>query len=550
MNVRKSKVFAVAAAACVLGMALGGCGSSTSGDAAKGSNVITAFDSEPQNSLIPGNTNETGGGRPIDLMFAGLVSFDKDGKAKNEVADSITANDDATQYDIKLKDGWKFTDGTDVTAESFTKAWSYVANAKNGMVGSSFFSTIKGYDALQNTDNLKGDEQLEGLKIVNDHEFTVDLSQPDSAFSIKLGYSGFYPLPESFYKDPKAFGESPVSDGPYKFSSWDHDKEIKLVKNPDYKGNRKVNNDGVTFKIYTDANAAYADVQAGNLDVMDTVPSADSKTFESDSSVVPYNKAGSVIQTFTIPSDLEHWKTSTEEGQLRRQALSMSIDRQAICDKVLNGLGTPAVEFTSPKTPGYSDSLKGNENLKYNKKKAKELWEKANAISPWTSDDKLTFAYNADGGHETTYTAVVNSINNTLGSEVAATNPYPTFNDYRTAVSDRKVQGAFRSGWQPDYPSAENYLVANYASAAADGNGSNDGDYKNSEFDDLCSKAAAAQTTDEANKLYQQAQEILLNDLPAIPLYYSNANGVAASGVKNFVMNWQNVPVYNEISKS
>ena len=550
MNVRKSKVFAVAAAACVLGMALGGCGSSTSGDAAKGSNVITAFDSEPQNSLIPGNTNETGGGRPIDLMFAGLVSFDKDGKAKNEVADSITANDDATQYDIKLKDGWKFTDGTDVTAESFTKAWSYVANAKNGMVGSSFFSTIKGYDALQNTDNLKGDEQLEGLKIVNDHEFTVDLSQPDSAFSIKLGYSGFYPLPESFYKDPKAFGESPVSDGPYKFSSWDHDKEIKLVKNPDYKGNRKVNNDGVTFKIYTDANAAYADVQAGNLDVMDTVPSADSKTFESDSSVVPYNKAGSVIQTFTIPSDLEHWKTSTEEGQLRRQALSMSIDRQAICDKVLNGLGTPAVEFTSPKTPGYSDSLKGNENLKYNKKKAKELWEKANAISPWTSDGKLTFAYNADGGHETTYTAVVNSINNTLGSEVAATNPYPTFNDYRTAVSDRKVQGAFRSGWQPDYPSAENYLVANFASSAADGNGSNDGDYKSSAFDDLCSKAAAAQTTDEANKLYQQAQEILLNDLPAVPLYYSNANGVAASGVKNFVMNWQNVPMYNEISKS
>ena len=550
MNMRKSKVFVVAAAACVLGMALGGCGSSTSGDAAKGSNVITAFDSEPQNSLIPGNTNETGGGRPIDLMFAGLVSFDKDGKAKNEVADSITANDDATQYDIKLKDGWKFTDGTDVTAESFTKAWSYTANAKNAQLCSSFFSSIKGYDALQNTDNLKGDEQLEGLKIVNDHEFTVDLSQPDSAFSIKLGYSGFYPLPESFYKDPKAFGESPVSDGPYKFSSWDHDKEIKLVKNPDYKGNRKVNNDGVTFKIYTDANAAYADVQAGNLDVMDTVPSADSKTFESDSSVVPYNKAGSVIQTFTIPSDLEHWKTSTEEGQLRRQALSMSIDRQAICDKVLNGLGTPAVEFTSPKTPGYSDSLKGNENLKYNKKKAKELWEKANAISPWTSDDKLTFAYNADGGHETTYTAVVNSINNTLGSEVAATNPYPTFNDYRTAVSDRKVQGAFRSGWQPDYPSAENYLVANFASSAADGNGSNDGDYKSSAFDDLCSKAAAAQTTDEANKLYQQAQEILLNDLPAVPLYYSNANGVAASGVKYFVMNWQNVPMYNEISKS
>ena len=78
MSIRKSKVFA-------------GCGSSTSGNATEGSNVITAFDSEPQNGLIPGNTNETGGGRPIDLLFAGLVSFDKDGKAQNEVAESITA---------------------------------------------------------------------------------------------------------------------------------------------------------------------------------------------------------------------------------------------------------------------------------------------------------------------------------------------------------------------------------------------------------------------------------------------------------------------------
>ena len=544
----KKKALAFAAAACAFGMLLSGCGSSNGSDtAAEGANIITAYNSEP---LIPGNTNETGGGKPVDLLFSRLISFDAKGNASNEVAESITANDDATQYDIKLKDGWKFTDGTDVTAESFTKAWSYVANAKNGMVGSSFFSTIKGYDALQDTDNLKGDEQLEGLKIVNDHEFTVDLNKSDSVFAIKVGYSAFAPLPESFYDDTDAFGEAPVGNGPYKFQSWDHDNEIVLVKNPDYKGNQTPKNDGVTFKVYTKDDAAYADIQSGALDVMESVPASATKTFETDETVQAYNKAGSVIQQFTIPSSLKHFEAGTEEGTLRRQAISMAINRENICDKVLNGTGTPAVDFTSPLTPGYSDSLKGVGNLKYNEKKAKELWEKANAISPWTSDDKLTFAYNADGGHETTYTAVVNSINNTLGSEVAATNPYPTFNDYRTAVSDRKVQGAFRSGWQPDYPSAENYLVANYASAAADGNGSNDGDYKNSEFDDLCSKAAAAQTTDEANKLYQQAQEVLLNDLPAVPLYYANAYGVAATGVSGFEMNWQNLPVYENMTKS
>lgn len=546
----KKKALAFAAAACAFGMLLSGCGSSNGSDtAAEGANIITAYNSEPQHPLIPGNTNETGGGKPVDLLFSRLISFDAKGNASNEVAESITANDDATQYDIKLKDGWKFTDGTDVTAESFTKAWSYVANAKNGMVGSSFFSTIKGYDALQDTDNLKGDEQLEGLKIVNDHEFTVDLNKSDSVFAIKVGYSAFAPLPESFYDDTDAFGEAPVGNGPYKFQSWDHDNEIVLVKNPDYKGNRTPKNDGVTFKVYTKDDAAYADIQSGALDVMESVPASATKTFETDETVQAYNKAGSVIQQFTIPSSLKHFEAGTEEGTLRRQAISMAINRENICDKVLNGTGTPAVDFTSPLTPGYSDSLKGVGNLKYNEKKAKELWEKANAISPWTSDDKLTFSYNADGGAKPIFEAVVNSVKNTLDIDVT-TNPVPTFQEFRNDVTGRKMTGAFRTGWQPDYPSPENYLYQLYSSDAADGNGSNDGDYKNSEFDDLCSKAAAAQTTDEANKLYQQAQEVLLNDLPAVPLYYANAYGVAATGVSGFEMNWQNLPVYENMTKS
>ena len=548
----KKKALAFAAAACAFGMLLSGCGSSNGDSTAdKGSNVITAYNSEPQNPLIPGDCNETGGGKPLDLLFARLISFDAKGNASNEVAESIKSNDDATQYTIKLKDGWKFTDGTPVTAESFTKAWSYTANAKNAQLGSSFFfSTIKGYDKLQDGDKLKGDEQLEGLKVVNDHEFTVDLNRSDSVFAIKVGYTAFAPLPESFFKDPKAFGEKPVGNGPYKFQSWDHDNQIVLVKNPDYKGNRVAKNDGVTFKVYTKDEAAYADIQSGSLDVMESVPASATKTFQKDSTVQAYNKAGSVIQQFTIPAKLKHFEADTEEGTLRRQAVSMAINRENICKKVLNGTGTPAADFTSPLTPGYSDSLKGSGNLKYNEKKAKELWAKANAISPWTSDDKFTFAYNADGGHEVIYTAVVNSINNVLGAGVAATNPYPTFNDFRTAVSDRKVNGAFRSGWQPDYPSAENYLVQNFASAAADGNGSNDGDYKNPEFDALCDKAAASKSVADANKLYQQAQEVLLNDLPAVPLYYANAYGVASTGVSGFEMNWQNLPVYENMTKS
>lgn len=542
----KKKALAFAAAACSLAVLLSGCGGSNGSDSGSGSNnVINAWASEPQNPLIPGDTNETGGGKPGDMLFARLVAFDAKGKASNDVAASITPNADATEYTIKLNDS-KFTDGTPVTAESFTKAWSYTANAKNAQLCSSFFSTIKGYDALQDAKTLKGDEQLEGLKVVNDKEFTVQLAQPDATFPIKVGYLAFAPLPASFYKDPKAFGEKPVGNGPYKFVKWDHNQEIDMVKNPDYKGSRTAKNDGINFKIYTQDNAAYADIQAGNLDVMETVPAADTKTFRKDPTLQAYSEAGAVIQTFTIPSTLDHFKTGTEEGTLRRQAVSMAIDRGALTSKVLNGIGTPAVEFTSPLTPGYSDSLKGNSTLKFDSAKAKELWAKAEAISKF--DGQLTFSYNADGGAKPIYDAVVNQLKNNLGINVA-TNPVPTFQEFRDAITKRQMKGAFRTGWQPDYPSPENYLYQLYDSAAADGAGSNDGDYKNPKFDELMSEAYKATSTDAANKIYQESQEILLNDLPAIPLYYSNATGVASKAVKGFEMNWQNLPVYEKMTK-
>ncbi|MDO4913143.1 MAG: ABC transporter substrate-binding protein [Bifidobacteriaceae bacterium] len=539
------KFLAVAAAACSFALLLSGCGSSNSSSSSSDSAVITASNTEPQNSLIPGNTNESSGGKVVDLLFARLVSFDVKGNPENEVAESITPNSDSSEYTIKIKSGWKFTDGTPVTSESFAKAWSYTANAKNAQLGASFFSTIAGYEDLQKSD-LTGTEQLSGLSTPDDSTLVVKLSQPDSVFGIKIGYTSFAPLPESFYKDPKAFGENPVGNGPYKFTKWDHNKEIVLTKNPDYKGNEVAKNNGITFKIYTDTEASYRDVQAGNLDVMDSVPASASKTFKTDPKVEAYSAAGSVFQSFTIPSGLEHFNTSTEEGRLRRQAISKAINRDLICKKILNGNCTVAVDFTSPVTSGYSKTLKGNDVLKYDAKEAKKLWEEANKISPY--DGTLTFSYNADGGAKPIYDAVVNSINNALGIN-AQTSPVATFQEFRTAISNRQISGAFRTGWMPDYPSAENYLAPLYSTAAADGNGSNDGDYKNSEFDELISKAAQATTTEEANKLYQQSEEILLRDLPSIPLYYSNANGVAAKGVKGFVMNWQNLPDYTQITK-
>ena len=551
---KQSALTIAGAGLCVMALTLSACGGSGGSDSSANSTnggssdaVISFFNPEPTNPLIPGMTNEVGGGNPIDLMFSKLVRFDDKGKPVNEIAKQIKANEDNTQYTVTINDGWKFSDGTPVTAQSFTKAWSWAADIANKQLGASFFANIKGYDDLQK-EGTPGDAQLSGLKVIDNKTFTVDLTSPSSTFPIQVGYTAFAPLPESFYKDTKAFGEKPVTVGPYKFQSWEHNKAIKLVKDPSYKGGIKVKNGGVEFRSYTDATAAYRDVQAGNLDVLDTLPASARKTFQTDNTVQAINDPGSVIQMFTIPTYMKHFGQD-QEGKLRRQAISMSIDRPTIIKKVLSGTAKEVHDFTAPVIPGYSTSIKGSDVLKYNPSKAKELWAEANKISPWGEGDTFKIAYNADGAHKEIYDAVTNSIKNALGIQ-AAGNPLPTFSEFRSNVQNRKfTDSAFRSGWQPDYPSPESYLSSNFASSAANGNGSNDGDYKNPEFDDLMDKAASAKSIDEANKIYQQSEELLFRDLPAVPLYYQNSNGVAAKNIKGFSFTWKGTPAYYNISK-
>ena len=540
---RRTRLAGVAMLA-VGSLTLAACGGG--GDSAKGSDVITTRSNEPQNPLIPTNTTEVGGGNVIDLVFAGLVSYEVDGTPQNEVAESIES-DDNQNWTIKLKKDWTFSDGTPIKAKNFVDAWNYGAAAKNAQLNSYFFDPIKGY-AEASAEGSKV-ETLSGLKVVDDYTFTVALNSPQSDFPLRLGYSGYVPMPDSAFKDLKAFGEDPVGNGPYKLAkkgAWEHNKQLALVPNKEYKGNRTVKNDGVTFVFYKEAESAYSDLQAGNLDVSDTVPASALQTFKDATDIQPISKPGSVFESFTIPSRLKHFGLN-EEGSLRRQAISMAIDRKAICDKIFFGSRTPATDFGSPVLPDYSKDLKGAEVLTYNPDKAKALWKQADAISPWDGEFKI--GYNADDIHKGWVDAVTNQIKNTLGIKASGA-PTATFDEFRKVIVDRSIKTSFRSGWQPDYPSLFNYLAPLYASAAADGKGSNDGDYKSKEFDGLLAKAAGSKTAEERTAALQQAEEVLLKDLPVIPKWYKNVSAAAAKGVNNVEFNWKNVPEYELITKN
>ena len=492
-----------------------------------GDNYVLVNGTEPQNPLVPGNINETGGGRIIDQIFAGLVYYDGDGEVQNDIAQSIEPEGDAG-YRVTLKDA-KWSDGSPVTAKDFVDAWNYTV--ENSLLGAYHLEPIKGFEE---------GKKLEGLEVVDDKTFTIELAQPESDFPSRLGYTAFFPMHPSAYDDIEAYGEKPISNGPYTLSEWNHNQNAVVVPNAEYDGPRKAQNDGLDYVFYAQQDAAYADLLSGNLDVLDAIPDSAFATFEDELGERAVNQPAAIFQSITVGEKADHF--SGEEGALRRQAISRAINREEITATIFDGTRTPATDFTSPVLPGHSDSLNGVEVLKYDPEEAKRLWAEADAIAPFTGE--FTISYNADGGHQAWVDAVANSIRNTLGIE-AVGNAYPDFKSLRDDVTNRTIEGAFRTGWQADYPLLSNFLGPLYGTGAS----SNDGDYSNAEFDDLLKKANGAADQEAAVKDLNAAQEILLKDLPAIPLWYSNLTGGYSEDVDNVVFGWNQVPLYYQITK-
>jgi oligopeptide transport system substrate-binding protein len=542
MRIRREAQFAaIAAVGIALGSLLASCGEAGDGDAG----VITASSSEPKNPLIPTNTAETGGGNVIDLLFEGLVSYEADGTPRNEVAESIESEDNRN-WTIKIKTGLTFSDGTEIKAKHFVDAWNYGATAKNGQVGSYFFEPFKGY-AEASAEGSKVDS-LSGLKILDDHTFTAELTEPQSDFPLRLGYAAYAPLPELAYKDIKAFGQRPIGNGPYKLSKegWVHKRHISLVPNEKYEGHRTVRNEGIKFVVHINLDSAYSDIQAGNLDILVDVPASALTSFKTEKGLNAFSRPGSVFMSFTIGSAAEHFGQN-QEGKLRRQALSLATDREMIADRLYYGSLTPATDFGSPVLPAHSKDLRGSEVLKYDPQEAKRRWAEADKISDW-GDTKFTLTYNSDAPNKVWVEAVTNQFENVLGIQ-AKPQPIPTFDEFLERTSQRTVKFGFSSSWQPDYPSLYNYLAPLYASAAADGKGANDGDYKSKEFDEKLAASARAESEAERTEALHDAEEILLQDLPAIPLWYYNVSAVTSEDVNNVEFNWKNVPEYQSITK-
>ncbi|TFV89985.1 ABC transporter substrate-binding protein [Blastococcus sp. CT_GayMR16] len=522
---------ALAAAGVAATLLLSACGpASDSGTAAAADDgSFSMFIGEPENPLVPGNTTEDQGNQVISSLWTGLVQYDETGGvAYTGVADSI-ASDDSTTWTVKLKDGWTFHDGTPVTAASFVDAWNYTAYSPNAQAASYFFANVAGYGDLQaptdDQDEPTGDPaatEMTGLAVVDDQTFTVTLDAPFAQWPVTVGYSAFYPLPESFFDDPEAAGEKPVGNGPFQAEkAFEPGVGITLTRYDEYSGEDTAEASSVEYRVYTDVATAYTDVLAGNLDVVRRIPADASASAPTEFGDRYLEDTSSSFTYLGLPL----YDPRFEDKRVR-QALSMGIDRAAIATAIFNGTRTPATSVIAPMIDGARENA--CTYCRLDVAAANELLDAAD----FDRDEPIDLWFNAGAGQDAWMEAVGNQLRQNLGVDFVLKGDL-AIPEYMPLAMQQGFTGPFRSGWTMDYPSPQNYLEPLYSTGALIPNGANLAHYSNGVFDQLVEEGNQARSNAAAIEKYNQAEDVLLEDMPIIPMFFQVEQSVFSEHVSD-----------------
>ncbi len=536
-------VFAVAlviASGCTKAPSQGGQAAAPSGPQKGG--TFTFYIGDPA-YIDPYNAQETEGVQVVHQLFASLTAFDPKDPSKlvPAAAERWEANADATVWTFHLNKNDKFSDGNPVTAKDFVYAWNRIANPKtlntatkkvDASAISYHLAPVKGYDDVQ----AGKATEMSGLKAVDDYTFEVTLSKPFGDFEYVVAHPALAPVEQSLvengvdYNGTKvAFGDMPVGNGPFKMAEpWKHGQYVKTVQNPNYYGTKPYI-DGIEFRSFKDPDTAYLEFQAGNLDFaqisLGKIKDAETKygTSEDGYTANPGKQVLVGAEDSTYYLVVNNQDKALSNVKLRK-AISLAINRQAICDTLFEGTREPADNIVPPGIAGYEPGMWPD--VKYDEAAAKQMLADA-GYPDGKGAPEISLAYNADGGHQKIMELVQADLTK-LGLKVKLA-PTPDFPTYLKQLDAGKVMIG-RLGWVADYPIFDNFMNPLFNSKSTD----NYSKFADTKVDDAI--VAARKITDTAARIkaYQDIDKTIGEQLPDIPLMFYKHHNVTSSRVHDF----------------
>ncbi|GAB3537598.1 ABC transporter substrate-binding protein [Arthrobacter tecti] len=498
---------ALVAALVVSGCSGGGAPAGGGGDE-NAETTLSFFTTEPT-SLLP---QKNAGSQASMAMCANLMEMNVDSQEFEPLVAESVESEDAQNWTIKLREGWTFHDGSPLNASAYVDAWNYTATGANAWQGNGNFASFEGYNELNPTDgSIPTVEGLSGVEAVDGLTIEVALTAPNSDFPKLLATNPLCPLPPQALEDPDAFEEAFVGSGPYKFVQWDHNQQIVMEKWDEFKGDEGFTGgaDKLVAKVYTAVDAAYTDMTAGNLDMIRNVPAAmvtRAKSQLGGESLYEV-KTQSKQYTLQFPEYISELKDPT-----LRKAISMSIDREAIATSLLEGNADPSDSLVPPSLNSYREGA--CEACTFDPDEAKALLEEAGGF-----DGTFNIDYSGDSDAQLVQ-AIAKQIQDNLGIKVQLN---PMLNtELQEKRNNQGLSGAIFGLWGWAYKSPDQYL----SQYETNGDGNSATGYSNPEVDKVLVAARGSQDEQERADLYAEAEALILEDQPAIPLFIPKDYGL------------------------
>ncbi|EPG8763519.1 ABC transporter substrate-binding protein [Raoultella ornithinolytica] len=444
----------------------------------------------------------------ISDLFEGLVSVSPAGEIQPRLAEKWE-NKENTVWTFHLRPGITWSDGTAITAQDIVWSWQRLVSPLTASPYSSYPGNMHIVNAKEIAEGKKAPETL-GVKAVDDATLEVTLTQPNAAFLAMLAHPSLVPIDKVLVN---RFGEQwtkpehIVTSGPYKLSAWVVNERIVAERNPRYWDNQHTVINKVTWlPIHSEA----ADVnryKAGEIDIVYTVPINQfaqlKKTMGDQLNVSP--------QLATYYYEFNTTRPPFNDPRVRL-ALNMALDKDIIAEKVLGQGQRPAWLISQPDIGGVK--LQNPEYASWPREKRIAEAKKLLSEAGYSDNHPLVFnlLYNTSESHQRVAIAASSMWKKNLGVEAKLENQ-----EWKTMLDTMHTHNfdAVRYAWIADYDDAATFLN-NFRT----GDSENTSQYSNPAYDEALKNAAKASDGVTRGKYYQQAEDLLAKDVPAVPVYH------------------------------
>lgn len=441
-------------------------------------------------------------------MFDGLLAVKKDGSIEPLLAEKWE-NKNNTVWTFHLRPGITWSDGTAITAKDVVWSWQRLVDPKTASPYASYPGNMHILNAEDIAQGKKPVDSL-GVKAVDDSTLEVTLTQPTASFLSMLAHPSMVPIDPVLvnrFGDKWTKPEHIVTSGAYKVTDWVVNERIVAERNTRYWNNKATVINKVTYLPISAETADVNRFKAGEIDITYTIPVNQfaqlRKTFGEQVSVEP--------QLATYYYEFNTTKPPFNDPRLRR-ALNMGLDKDIIADKVMAQGQRPAWVISQPEIGGVKLSPPDYSTWPREKRlaEAKKLLNEAgfNEAHPLS----FNLLYNTMETHQRIAIAASSMWKKNLGVEAKLQNQ-----EWKTMLDTMHTGNfdAVRYAWIADYDDAATFLN-NFRTGSSE----NTSKYSNSAYDEALDNAAKAKDVADRGKYYQQAEDLLARDVPAIPVYH------------------------------